>query len=279
MDSEAYRQFSYETWESLAPGWERWRAHTTEATRAVHEWLVRELAPRAGDVVLELAAGPGETGFDAAALIGEEGRLVSTDFSPEMVEVARRRGDQRGLRNVDYRVMDAERLELDTDSVDGVLCRFGLMLMADPETALVEIRRVVRAGGRVALSVWDALERNPWAGIGAGLLVEQGHMAPPEPGAPGPFSMGDRARLRELLEGVGFSTVRVEDVEVRFTFRDADEFVEWASETAGPFASVIRDLSDGERNALKTQLETAFGPFEAEGGYELPGVSLTAVAS
>jgi ubiquinone/menaquinone biosynthesis C-methylase UbiE len=84
------------------------------------EVALRELGPRPGDTVLELAAGVGDTGFEAATL-GEGGRLISTDFSPAMVEAARRRGYERGAENVEYRVMDAERIELDGDSVDGVL--------------------------------------------------------------------------------------------------------------------------------------------------------------
>ena len=83
--------------------------------------------------MLELAAGVGETGFDAAAIIGETGRLITTDFSPRMLEAARRRGAELGATNVDYRLMDAERIELADASVDGVVCRFGYMLMADPQ--------------------------------------------------------------------------------------------------------------------------------------------------
>jgi ubiquinone/menaquinone biosynthesis C-methylase UbiE len=66
--------------------------------------------------------------LDAAAVVGEQGRLISTDFSAAMVAAARRRGAERGLGNVESRVMDAERIELEADSVDGVLCRFGYML-------------------------------------------------------------------------------------------------------------------------------------------------------
>ena len=111
------------------------------------EWMVRELAPRPGDTVLELAAGVGDTGFEAADLVGERGRLISTDFSPAMIEAARRRGTELGVNNVEYSVMDAERIELDADSVDGVLCRFGYMLMADQAAALAETRRVLRPAG------------------------------------------------------------------------------------------------------------------------------------
>jgi SAM-dependent methyltransferase len=152
------------------------------------------------------------------------------------------------------------------------------MLMADPAAALSETRRVLRPGGRLALSVWSAPERNPWITILARVLVERCHMPPPEPGAPDPFSMASEERTRALLMGAGFTAVRTEEVSVRFAFRDLDDYVSFASDTAGPFAIVLRGLSDGERGALETQLAEAFAGFVANGGYELPGLSLAAVA-
>ncbi len=160
-----------------------------------------ELEPRPGDTVLELASGTGELGFKVAGIIGDDGRLISTDFSPDMIEVARRYGAERGVENVEFRVMDAEQIDLENDSVDGVLCQSGYMLMADVEAALAETRRVLRPGRRLAMSVWGAPERNPWASIGARILVERGHMPPPEPGRPGVFSMAAEERTRALLAG------------------------------------------------------------------------------
>ena len=95
---EKQRREIYEIAEAIATGWERWRARIEEITAPVREWMIKELAPRPGDTVLELAAGAGDTGFEAAAVVGERGRLISTDFSPAMVEVARRRGAELGLR-------------------------------------------------------------------------------------------------------------------------------------------------------------------------------------
>jgi SAM-dependent methyltransferase len=279
MEPDDYRRTSYETWEAMAPGWERRRDYIWESSRAVGEWMVRELDPKPGDTVLELGAGPGDTGFAAAAVLGEQGRLISTDFSPDMVEVARRRGAELGHRNVDHRVIDAERIELETESVDGVLCRFGYMLMANPAAALAETRRVLRPGGRLALAVWGPPERNPWAAIGGRMLMERGHMPPPEPGAPGIFSMGSEERIRAMLEDAGFAGVRVEEIATRFTFSDVDDFVSFAADTGGPFAMVIRGLADDELETIKAQLAEAFAPFAADGGYELPGVALVAAAS
>jgi ubiquinone/menaquinone biosynthesis C-methylase UbiE len=275
---EKQRREIYEIAEAIAPGWERWRARIEEITAPVREWLIEELAPRPGDTVLELAAGAGDTGFEAAAIVGERGRLISTDFSPAMVQVARRRGAELGIGNVHHRVMDAERIELDPDSVDGVVCRFGYMLMTDPAAALAETRRVLCPGGRLALAVWSAPERNPWATIGFGLLIERGHMPPPEPGAPSPFAMASEEQTRALLEGAGFTAIRTEEVPVRFAFRDLDDYTTYATDTGGPAALVLRRLPEDEREALKGKLGAAFAPFAAAVGYELPGVALCAVA-
>jgi ubiquinone/menaquinone biosynthesis C-methylase UbiE len=276
--TEQQRREIFEIAEAIAPGWERWRARIEEITTPVREWMLKELAPRSGDTVLELAAGAGDTGFEAAALVGERGRLISTDFSPAMMEVARRRGAELGLGNVEYRVMDAERIELDGNSVDGVLCRFGYMLMPKPAAAFAETRRVLGPGGRLALAVWSAPERNPWASVGFGLLVERGYLPPPEPGAPSPFALASEQQTRALLEGAGFTAVRTEDVPVRFVFRDIDDYMTYATDTGGAAALVLRGLPEEERQALETQLGAALAPFGGDAGYELPGVALCAVA-
>jgi len=278
MRPEEYRQASLEVWKAMAPGWERWRAHLEESVAPVRAWLIRELAPRRGDTVLELASGTGDLGFEVARIIGDDGRLISTDFSPEMIDVARRGAQAIGLENVEYRVVDAEDIDLDDESVDGVLCQSGYMLMADVEAALAETRRVLRRGGRLALSVWGAPERNPWASIGARLLIERGRIPPPEPGAPGIFSMADEARTRDLLERAGFEEIRTDEVAIQFAFRDIEDYVQWAIDMAGPLAMVIRGLSEDERHEITTQLADAFARFAVDGGYELPGVALCAVA-
>ncbi|MGH3675273.1 MAG: class I SAM-dependent methyltransferase [Mycobacterium sp.] len=280
MDLEDFRRSSFETWGAMAPGWERWRAHIDESTAPVRRWLIGTLAPRSGDTILELSAGVGDTGFEAAKLVGGAGgRLISSDFSPAMLEVARRRGDELGLTNVEYRVIDAEQIELADDSVDGVLCRFGYMLMADPRRALTETRRVLRSGGRLVLAVWGPPERNPWGGVAAGILMEQGHLPPPDPDAPSPFSMASEERTREMLTSAGFSEIDIEEVPVRFIVGDIAEYESFATDTAGPFAMAIRALDDDQRAALRLRLDEGLAGFQAGGRYEIPGVALGAVAN
>ncbi|HEU0335836.1 MAG TPA: class I SAM-dependent methyltransferase [Gaiellaceae bacterium] len=273
------RAASYEIAQTLAPTWERRRAEIEEVTAPLRAWLVRELAAQPGETVLELAAGAGDTGFEVAAIVGERGRLLSTDFSPAMLEVARRRGAELGLENVDFRVIDAERIELEDDCVDGVVCRFGFMLMSDPAAALAETRRVLRPGGRLVLAVWGPPERNPFFAVAGRALVERGHLPAPVPGAPGVFSLGDEQRLRALVEGAGFAAVRTEGIPVGFAVPSIEEYLATAADTAGPIALVLRALPTGERDQLAGELERAFAPFRADDGYRIPGLALAAVAS
>jgi ubiquinone/menaquinone biosynthesis C-methylase UbiE len=273
------RRALYEVAEAIAPTWERRRGEVEEIARPVREWLVRELRPREGATVLEVAAGVGDTGFEAARMLGESGLLITTDFSPGMVGAARRRGDELGVTNVDYRVMDAERLELEDDSVDGVLCRFGYMLVFDPEQALAEARRVLRPGGRLAFAVWGAPERNPFFTSVAISLVERGHIPPPDHSAPGVFTLGSADRLDGLLRGAGFGDVLTETVGVLFAVPDIDEYLSLTADTAGPIGLAVRGLSPSARAQVGTDVEEALASFRTARGYEVPGLALCAVAS
>ena len=121
---ETARQQSRAAWSAVARGWYAQREELWKASRLVSEWMVRRLDPQSGDNVLELAAGLADTGLMAARLVGESGRVIVTDFTPEMVAAARRRAEELGVQNAAFRVLDAERMDLETDSVDGILCRW-----------------------------------------------------------------------------------------------------------------------------------------------------------
>ena len=111
------------------------------------------------------------------------------------------------------------------------------------------------------------------------ILIERGHLPPPEPGAPGVFSMASEERTKALLDGAGFTSVRTEEVPVRFAFGDLDDYEQWVIDVAGPFGMVLRGLAEDEREVLRARLRKAFVPFATDSGYELPGVALCAVAS
>jgi len=273
-----FRDESLGLWDRMAAGWGRDGDSIWEASRAVGEWMVAAVCPGPGDTVLELAAGPGDTGFAAASLVGDSGRLICTDFAPEMVAVARSRGAALGLANVEYQMLDAERIELDSESVDCVLCRWGYMLMENPALALRETRRVLRSGGRLALSVWGEPADNAWASVPAAVLVNGGWLEPPLPGAPGIFALAAPERLRHVLADAGFNDPQLDQIDVVWPFASFDAYWQYLCGVAGAIAIVLEGLGDADRATARDQIRNAIEPYRAGAGYELPGRCLNASA-
>jgi SAM-dependent methyltransferase len=278
MDLDTYRQASRQTWDEMSAGWEERRDWLIEMTGSVNAWIVDQVDPQPGQTILDIAAGTGDLGFAAAERVGAGGRVITTDFAPDMLEAARRNGDARGLSNVEYQVMDAERMPLGDDSVDGVVCRFGYMLMADPSAALKETRRVLREGGTLGFAVWQTPDRNLWAAIPAMTLVQRGHVPPPEPGAPGIFALGDRARLEEVVTGAGFDVSRIEEIAFEWRY-GAGEVWDTLNKLAGPIAAAIKELSAQEQQETREAIEAAMEEFRDGDDLVVPAATWGVVAS
>jgi ubiquinone/menaquinone biosynthesis C-methylase UbiE len=263
----------------MAEGWDSERKWVWDGTRHISDWMIAAIDPRPGQVVLELAAGPGETGFRVAERLGTKGRLISTDFSPNMVEAARRHSTQLGLKNIEHRILDAQNMDLEDQSVDAVLCRWGYMLMADPVKAFRETYRVLRPGGKLAFSVWGEPARNPWAALPARLISEQTGTPPPEPGAPGIFAMADEKRTRSLLEAARLRCERMETIEMMWRFTNFDAVWRFLTTMAGGLATQISTMSQEEQVVLRNKLETTAEPFKTAVGYAFPGSAQNTLAS
>jgi SAM-dependent methyltransferase len=233
---------------------------------------VAGLAPGPGDTVLDLAAGTG----DVTEALAESGVwVISTDVSPAMVEAARR----RGIAGVDHRVMDMQAIDLGDSSVDGVVSRYGYMLVPDSALALRETRRVLKPGGRLAFATWAPAQRNPWATAYGPVLIERGLLEPPNPNEPGQFSLGDPARIEELVRGAGFDEVSVTEVPVSFRAASWAEYRRIVSSLAAAMREVLEQLNDRTRAEVDEAAEARIEPFRSGEGYDLPGVSLVTSAS
>jgi SAM-dependent methyltransferase len=277
-DPDEQRAASREMWEKAAAGWGRNADRVRDWGMPVSVAMLDRLALQPGQRVLELAAGPGDTGFMAAELIAPAGTLISSDGAEAMLDVARQRAADAGIDEVEFALLDLEWIDLPTASVDAVLCRWGIMLTVDPEAAAREMRRVLRAGGRAALAVWDVPERNPWATVPTRVMIELGLAEPPDPEAPGMFRLAPEGRLTELLQDAGFVEVSVEPVEVDRRYQRVDDYIHDTLEMSPTFGATLKELSEAQREEALDRLRAAAAQFESSDGLVLPGSSLVAVA-
>jgi SAM-dependent methyltransferase len=267
-------------WDSMAAGWKATRANFQRTMEPVSQWLVEAIHPQPGHRVLELAAGLGDTGLIAAQLVAPGGSVLITDGSENMVAAAREHAEEVGATNVELRTMQAEWIDLPAASVDGVICRFGYMLLVDPEAALRETRRVLKPGGRVALAVWDDLEHNPWMKVLREALVARGLAPSAVPDGPGPFALGSQDAVVELLETAGFDDIEVQPMDLVVGAASLDAWWDHVMQTSITTAEVVRELAPAGHYELRDLVDAGYAPYVRDDGtLNAPARALVAAAT
>ena len=182
--------------------------------------LVRSAQPQPGERVLDVACGTGIVARGVAPIVGPTGQVVGLDLNPNMLAVARAAAEREGLA-VDWQEGRAEELPFPDGRFDLVLCQFALMFFADRRAALGEMRRVLRDGGRVALSVWQGLDRHPFYQALHEAIQRRLGMS----GVRDIFALGDADELRTLLTDAGFRNVEIEPVSMTARFPNPEAFL------------------------------------------------------
>ena len=279
FDAAKYKNAQREQWNKDGAAWRRWNPTLDcwygEVTRQMLD--LARIQP--GQRILDIAAGAGEPAVSAAERVGPGGYVLATDISEGIVELALQVARERGLKQVDTRAMDGEKLDLPDATFDAVLCRLGLMYMPHPVAALREWRRALRAGGRVAVVVYSTPDRNSWGAVPASIIRRRAQLPPPVPGQPGPFSLGSLGVLEGAFRQAGFANPEVRAVPVPHRVRSAAEYVRLAREAFGGFNAMMAHLSPPERESVWDEVEGAMRSFESPGGFEVPGECLVGAAT
>jgi ubiquinone/menaquinone biosynthesis C-methylase UbiE len=275
-DLDALRAGLHTMWSAVAPGWERNADFIDSRTADLTATMLDAVALEPGDRVLELACGPGGLGLAAAERVGSQGEIVLSDVVPAMTEIAAARAMDRGLGNVSTLDLDLERIDQPDESYDAVLCREGIMLVPDPKQAAMEVRRVLKPGGRAAVSVWGPQERNPWLGAMLGAVGAQLGGTFPPPGMPGPFALDGRDKLLTVLSDAGFEDIDVSEVEAPWRGASFDQWWQVTSALAGPLAKVLEAQPPEAVEGIRSHAREALAGYETADGLEIPGVTLVA---
>lgn len=260
--------------EQSGPRWVRMQPRLDAQIAPLAKPLLQEVDQ--GETVLDIGCGCAQTTLELAERVGSEGHVTGLDIAHPMLAHAEERARERGARNVKFVVADAQTHELSGQAYDRVFSRFGVMFFEDPAAAFSNVRRAMRPGARLGFICWQGMEKNDWMKVPFKAVSSCVDVPPPPaPGAPGPFSLGDRDGLHALLSDAGFSGIDIESQERPVTIGGMpglDDAVEF-TQSIGMIAALLAQAAPAARPRVQAALESAFKPYHTAEGVQLSSAS------
>ena len=262
MEARVQRRVQRYGWDLASRDYEAlWQAQLAPARTALLDWA----ALRPGEAVLDVACGTGLVALPAAEAVGPAGRVCGIDIAGRMVEAAAAGATARGLRHATFARMDAESLALPDASFDVAFCALGLMYVPDPGAAVREMRRVVRPGGRVLVSVWGPRARCGWAGVFGIVEAEVASDV-----CPLFFALGERGALARECAAAGLALQREALVATTLRYADTEEACS-AAFVGGPVALAWSRFDEDTRLRAAARYAASIAAWRDDDGYALPG--------
>jgi SAM-dependent methyltransferase len=250
-------------WNEVAgPKWVKHQRRLDEMIGPLGALAIDRAAPQRGERVLDVGCGCGASALELRDRVGEGGEVLGVDLSEPMLEVARSRTNAPGLH---FEKADAQTEPFPPARFDLVFSRFGVMFFADPVAAFANLRRALRPGGRITFLCWQPASRNPWVMVPLMAIAEVVPLQPPPPPeAPGPFSLGDPARVERILAEAGFRDVAIEAAEQPMWLGgrggSLDDVVDFALQL-GPASAALAEASAEQKARAATRIRDALAPY------------------
>jgi ubiquinone/menaquinone biosynthesis C-methylase UbiE len=261
---EQIRNQQKETWNKFSSGWKKWDELVMRFMKPIGDEMISGIKPKAGEIILDIAAGTGEPGLTIAGMI-KNGKVISTDLAEEMLEIAREKAAKRGINNMETMVCDVSALPFDDNTFDAISCRMGFMFFPDMELAAKEMLRVLKPGGRLATSVWGAPEKNFWVTSIMSTINKNMQIPPPAPNAPGMFRCAKSEMMVDLFKNAGAKNVSEKEMDERLSIGTADVFWNFHSDVAAPVVAALGKADDAMKNKIKKEVFEALHERYPEG--------------
>ena len=268
--------------EKAGEAWVRMQDRTDTLIDPLGRVAIERLGVVAGERILDVGCGCGQTLLQLAALAGPTGQVLGVDISPPMLARARERA--AGRPTIALALGDAQAYTFAPGAFDAVYSRFGVMFFDDPRAAFSNLRAAARPDGRLSFVCWQDLAKNPWAArpleAVMRLLPDAAMPDMLREGRPGPFFMSDPARVRAILGDAGWKNVSLDPVEMPLHLGGAttlDEAVEYSLQI-GPAARAMADAPETLKPSLEAALRAALAPFAGARGVFMDGAAFVVSA-
>jgi len=258
-------------WTESAPYWEKYSSTIRTIFAPITRALIADAEISKGQSVLDVAGGPGEPSLSIAEAVGPTGSVMCTDAVEEMVEAAKREALRRGITNIRFRQCLADALPFADNSFDCVVSRLGVMFFPDPVAALREMLRVTKAGGALALAVWQESENNPFLHVITEVMSRHMESSPVDPDSPGAFRFAKTGKLANILKSVGAIDVRERLLKFQIEAPiSVDEFWELRTATSATLREKLARLSREQANQVAQEVKQTAGGFFSNGEMSFP---------
>lgn len=277
FDPIQYKKTTFEQWETAAQAWYDWTPLINSWLGKATEVMLEMAGVKAGQRILDVAAGAGEQSIIAARKVGPSGYVLATDISPNILSYAKKMAQENGLQNIETEVMDGENLTVPDNSFDAAISRVGLIYFPDQQKALTEMNRALKVGGKIAAIVYSSPEKNKFFSLPVGIIRSRAKLQPPVAGQPGPFSLSAPGVIEQNFRKAGFTNVHTRLVNSPVILPSAKECVRFERESFGALHQMMNGLSNTEKESVWTEIEEALTQFEGEDGFTGPCEMLIAV--
>lgn len=247
------REQQKEVWNRFSSGWRKWDDLSMDFLKPMGDEIIKLINPREGDVVLDVASGTGEPGLTIASML-KSGRVVAIDLAEGMLEVAKEHAVNRGIKNFETIACDVSELPFSDNSFDAVSCRMGFMFFPDMLIAAKEMVRVLKPGGRIAVTVWSEPEKNFWASSILGVINKKMQVTPPPPGAPGLFRCAKSGTIPELFRQAGLKNISEKEVSAKLHAGNRKVYWNFMTEVAAPVVAALKGTDCETRVDIRSEV-------------------------
>lgn len=228
------------SWNHYSGGWKKWNDFLTSIMMPVGETLIESLELNGNEHILDVASGTGEPGLTACKLL-PRGKVTSIDFSEKMVAIANESARERGIRNYQSQLGEVSNMPFEDNLFDDVVCRFGMMFFPDIRSSIHEMLRVLKPGGKSAVAVWAAPEKNSFLTLLGATVSDKLAVPKPPPDTPGIFRFAKPGSLSSLFSEAGFVNVTESNVNGEIGYNSFEHFWELSSDVAGPIMELMKN--------------------------------------
>ncbi len=277
FNSKDYKDKLQKEWDKVAIGWDKWWPTFEEGAKIISDKMITLSVIKEESLVLDLATGIGEPAITAAKKVGSKGKVIATDMSQEMLNIAKRRAAELNLDNIDFRNTDIDDIKSIEYNFDAIYCRWGLFFLPDLKKSLNIIKGKLKTDGYFVATVFDIPSKVPALSLPMKVVTDILNRQPPS--GPSVFSLSNREQLISDFKESTFREITIDEITIHIKFKDAESYTQYIKDVAVAIRRMMSDQTNEKQNEIWNAITSAVQKFALpDGSISIPMTSIIITA-